>query len=298
VARNSVRKKKKLGDFPYPSVVFSTTIALIVIGLLGLIVLHTGKLKTLIKQNIEVYVYLNKFTSENERTKLERTISEKEYISRTSTNKAQIKFISKAEAAKEFIAETGEDFLNFVDDNPLFDSYVVNIKESFYTPQQMKEIKTELESFPEVMEVQYQADLVDAINSNLQKISLVLAGIGILLMVIVVVLINNTIRLAMFSQRFLIRSMQLVGAKTSFIRTPFIRRSVLYALLSGIIAGILLFGLLQFVHQSIPELSALYDLVDTILLFIFVAVFGIILVVFGTLSAVNRYLNMSLDELY
>ena len=291
------KKKKKLGSFPYVSVVFSITLALFVIGLFGLLILQSNKLKDSIRENITIQIYLDKFVTENDKIRINKLLTQKKYVAKEG-DQALVEYISKEDAAKIFIESTGEDFIEFLGDNPLRDAFTIKIDPAYQQLDSLKNIETELSKVDSVFEVVYVQNLVQSINKNVTKISLVLIGFTVILLFTVVVLINNTIRLALFSQRFLIRSMQLVGAKASFIITPFVKRAGLQGLLAGIIATALLFGLLTYANSVIEELNQLQSVKELLLLFGFVLLLGFILGIVSTFSAVKKYLKMSLDELY
>jgi cell division transport system permease protein len=291
------RKKKKLGSYPYISVVFSITLALIVIGLFGLLLLHTQKLTHLIKQNIEVQVYLDKNISENNIVRLRNILSNSEFITRENEDSAVI-FISKEEAAKQFISETQENFTDFLDDNPLRDAFIIKISDQYQDIESLAEIKSELERLQGVFEVTYLESLVNSINQNTAKISLVLIAFAILMVAIVVVLINNTIKLALFSQRFLIRSMQLVGAKSSFIQWPFLKRSIWHGLFSGALASLLLYGMLSYADRKIEGLAQLQNTLEIFGLFGLILFLGAVIAFISTFRSIKKYLKLSLDELY
>lgn len=294
---NNYRKKKKLGSYPYVSVVFSITLALIVIGLFGLLLLHAQKLTHLIKQNIEVQIYLDKNISENNIVRLQNILSNSEFISKDNEESA-IVFISKEEAAKQFINETEEDFADFLGDNPLRDAFVIKIAEKYQDAESLSKIKTELEKLQGVFEVTYLESLVNSINQNTAKISLILLAFAILMVAIVVVLINNTIKLALFSQRFLIRSMQLVGAKSSFIQWPFLKRSIWHGLFSGALASLLLYAILNYANRKIEGLAQLQNNFEIFGLFGLIMLIGAVIAFITTFRSIKKYLKLSLDELY
>lgn len=291
------KKKKKLGSFPYVSVVFSVTLALFVIGLFGLLILHSNKLKNVIRENITIQVYLDKFVTENDKIRIRKLLTQKKYIAKEG-NHSLVEFISKEDAAKMFIENTGEDFIEFLGDNPLRDAYTIKIHPSFQKIDSLKKIETELSKIDGVFEIVYVQNLVQAINKNITKISLALAGFTIILLITIVILINNTIKLALFSQRFLIRSMQLVGAKAGFIITPFVKRAAFQGLLSGLLASLLLFGLVSYANSVIEELKQLQTINELLILLAFILVLGMVIGMLSTYKAVKKYLKMSLDELY
>jgi len=259
--------------------------------------LHTSKLTTLIQENVQMQVYLNNSITESQTTKIRQTLGSKSYILEKD-QQPMISFISKADAAATFLEETGEDFKNFLNDNPLKPAFIINIKPEYQQNEQLTIIAEEIEGQNGVFEVIYKEGYIESINSNLTKISLVLLGFVVILLFVVIILINNTIKLALFSQRFLIRSMQLVGAKSTFIRRPFLLRSVTYGLISGIVSSGFLFGLMKYANSMIEELASLQDLNKILILFAALLVIGMIIGYFSTWRAINKYLKMSLDDLY
>jgi len=291
------RKKKKLGSYPFVSVVFSITLALFVIGLFGLLILHTNKLTQLIKENIEIQVYLKKDITDSQRIQVQQALSTKEYAAKNG-DEILISFISKEQAAEEFIKETGEDFSDFLGENPLRDAYILKIAPDFHENEKLKTIKNDIEEMNGVFEVVYIESLVDSINQNLTKISLVLLGFAVILLLAVVILINNTIKLALFSQRFLIRSMQLVGAKASFIQKPFLMRATLHGILAGVIASVLLYVLMNFANDRVEDLATLQEPDKILMLFGILLVLGSLIGFSSTYRAIKKYIRMSLDELY
>jgi cell division transport system permease protein len=295
--QTTLRRKKKLGSYPYVSVVFSITLALIVIGLLGLLLLHTQKLTRLIRQNIEVQIYLDKSISENNIVRLQNILSNSDFVSKNE-EEPELTFISKEEAARQFMDETEEDFTDFLGENPLRDAFVIKVAEEYQDTESLTTIKTELEKLQGVFEVTYLESLVNSINQNTAKISLILLAFAALMVTIVVVLINNTIKLALFSQRFLIRSMQLVGAKASFIQWPFLKRSIWHGVFSGALASLMLYLILNYANRKIEGLSQLQNDLEIYGLFLVIVGLGAIMAFITTFRSIRRYLKMSLDELY
>lgn len=291
------KKKKKLGSYPYASVVFSISLALFVIGLFGLLLLHANKLKELIRQNIEIQVYLNKYITENERIRINKALASKDYVL-VEDDVPQITYISKEEAAEQFIEETGEDFTTFLGENPLRDAYTIKIKEEYHERDKLTGIKDEVEGMSGVFEVTYIESLIDSINDNVAKISIVLGAFALILLLTVVMLINNTIKLALFSQRFLIRSMQLVGATAGFIQKPFLYRATFHGILAGLVAALMLMGLMYYANNQIEDLSSLQDPEKIMYLFLSLLLIGGFIGLLSTFRAIRKYLKMSLDELY
>lgn len=221
--------KKKLGGYPAVGVVISTTLALFVVGLFGLLVIYSRKLEEQVRQNIKLQVYLKSHLTETQRLQIENKLLSQAYTVKEK-GKA-IVYVSRDEAAKKFISETGEDFTNFIGENPLKDAYLVSIDPAFHSKAQMEKIRADIQKMNGVFQVFYVEGLIEAVNANVLKIGLFLTGIILVLLITVVLLINNTLRLALFSQRFLIRSMQLVGAKNWFIQRPFLLRASGYGLI-------------------------------------------------------------------
>ena len=294
---NPARTKKQLGYFKFGSVLFSTTLSLFIVGLFGIILIQASSLTKMIRKNIEIQVFLNKELSQKQLDDLRKNLAQRPFVLNTEDS-LHLRFVSNKEAAETFIKNTGEDFTKFLEDNPLRDSYVFSVSEEFQSSEQLTLIAKDLEAMPGVFEVSYMTDLVDSINKNLFKVSLIMGGFILILIVTVIMLINNTIRLALFSQRFLIRSMQLVGATRGFIRKPFIVRAFFFGVLAGILASGILYALLEYTKGNIEGFASLQNTELMVLLFAGLIITGGCLSGISTLRSVNKYLNMSLDELY
>jgi cell division transport system permease protein len=289
--------KKKLGSYPTLLVVFSITLALTVIGLFGLLLLHAHKLSEQVRENLEVQVYLEHNLPETELLRLQQDLEHQPYVAELGGH-PQVRFVSKEEGARQLLETTGEDFHNFLDDNPLRDAYALKIKPEYTDTMHLRLLGRSLGQQRGVFEVQYPKSLFTSINQNLARVSLLLLGFAAVLVLVVVILINNTIKLAMFSQRLLIRSMQLVGATRFFIRQPFIRRATWQGLASGFLASLLLLSLLQYAYLEIAQLRLLRDDYLISLLLLGVVGLGTAIGFLSSYWAVNKYLNVSLDELY
>jgi cell division transport system permease protein len=294
---NPARTKKQLGYFKFGSVLFSTTLSLFIVGLFGIILIQASSLTKMIRENIEIQVFLDKELSQKKLDDLRRNLAQRPFVL-NKEDSLHLRFVSNKEAAETFIKNTGEDFTKFLEDNPLRDSYVFSVSEEFQSSEQLTLIAKDLEAMPGVFEVSYMTDLVDSINKNLFKVSLIMGGFILILIVTVIMLINNTIRLALFSQRFLIRSMQLVGATRGFIRKPFIVRAFIFGVLAGILASVILYALLEYTKGNIEGFASLQNTELMLLLFAGLIISGGCLSGISTLRSVNKYLNMSLDELY
>lgn len=291
------RQKRKLGSFPFLSVIFSITLSLVVMGIFGIAFIYLKTLTSIIQSNVEVQVYLDKSTRDHDVKRLQKIMTTRPYI-RSEDTMESIKFISKETAAEVFVRDTGEDFTKFLGDNPLRDAFSLRIINQYQSVDSLKYIEKDLSRLSGVYEVVFQESLIASINKNLRKIGVLFLGMTLILLVAVIVLINNTIRIALFSQRFLIRSMQLVGATKRFIRWPFLKRSLIYGLISGILASGIIFGIIQIAQYQIEDLNKLYDQEPLFILFSALIFLGLLISYLSTLSSMRRYFKISLDELY
>ncbi|MBX2966191.1 MAG: permease-like cell division protein FtsX [Cyclobacteriaceae bacterium] len=289
--------RKKLGSYPSIGVIISITLALIVIGLFGVALIYSNQLEKLVRDNIRMEVYLNTNLTETQRTQIEKKLEALPYISKQTLGSA-LQFISKEDAAKKFIEETGEDFTKLLGENPLHDAYLISIDPAYHEAAAMQDIKKEIEAMSGVFQVVPKEGLIETVNKNITSITLILFGLAALLLITVVLLINNTIRLALFSQRFLIRSMQLVGAKRWFIQRPFIVRSLLYGLIAALFASACIAGLVNYAHGEIEDLVLLMNKDHVMLLAVALMALGMLVAATSTFFSIGRYLKMSLDELY
>lgn len=291
------RTKKKVGTYPSGMILFSLTLALFLIGFCGLLAIQSKRLVTFIRENYEMRAFLDKDLNPAKIKTLQRTIAERPYILKTG-GEPQVNLVTKDVAAKEFIAETKEDFSKFLGENPLRDSYRIKLNEEYFDEAKLQGVKEDLEQIDGVFEVVYQENLVDSINRNITRIYIVMSAFAVVLLIIIVVLMNNTIRLALHSQRLLIRSMQLVGATNGFITRPFLGRGVMQGLLAGVIAVVMLLIALQVASHNLPELAAFQEPEKIAMLLAGILALGVLIGFISTFQAVHRYLGLTLDELY
>lgn len=277
-------------------VVASIALALFVVGLFGILLIYSGELEQQVRQNIRMQVYLKSNVSETQRLEIKNKLQALEYVNKDDPE--AIAFVSKDEAAKKFIAETGEDFTSFLGENPLRDAYLVAIDPAYHTDAQMEKIRDEIQKMNGVHQVFYVEGLIEAVNDNVTKIALVLLGVIAILLVTVALLINNTMRIALFSQRFLIRSMQLVGARRWFIQRPFLMRSAGYGLLAGAIASAGIWLVANYAQKKITDLQVLHNREQFFLLVATLLLIGMVIAVLSTFFSIRKYLRMSLEELY
>ncbi len=291
MSKNSEQASKKGIKTFYISTIFSISLVLLMVGLLGLIVLHAKNLSNFVKENIVLNIILDEQAKDADIFKLQKEIEKNPAIKDTE-------YISKELAARNLSKDLGEDFIKFLGYNPLTASIDVYLKAEYATNDEIQKFTRKLKSKDFVKEVVYQESLVDLVNQNLRSISLIIVVFGATLLLIAVALINNTIRLAMYSQRFIIRSMQLVGATRGFIRKPFILTGILHGLLGALISIAILVGTLFLARNEVPDLIILEDYTEFAILFFGIISMGILISFFSTFFAVNKYLNQHIDDLY
>tara|TARA_R110002051_G_scaffold6947_11_gene32824 strand:- start:215 stop:1036 length:822 start_codon:yes stop_codon:yes gene_type:complete len=272
-------------------VVLSIALVLFLLGLLGLLVLNSKKVADHFKEQIALTVYLKDDAKDVEMKQLEKTLALADYTKSTQ-------FVSKEEAAEEHSKEIGENFMDFLGYNPLQNSIDVYMKADFVSAAQVKEIADELMTKDFVEEVNYDQPLISLLNDNIKKISLWIIIISGVFTLIAVLLINSAIRLSVYSKRFTIKTMQMVGATKGFIRRPFIWLSMKLGMVGAIIALAGMAAVLYYLNETFPELELLRDKMILAILFVGVFVASVVITWFSTFLATQRFLNLRTDELY
>jgi cell division transport system permease protein len=288
---------KKIGSYPTASVLITVATALFMVGLFALLALHATTLTDILQKNIEIQVYLERDIDEASRNQILESLSQQEFVEYEG-KQARIRFLSKEQAAQKLMEETGENFIESLGTNPLRDTYLVNIKRDYYNKEKLTQIRKKLEATSGIYEVVYSESMIEKINQNLSTIGGIIIIFVIILIITVFILLNNAIKLALFSQRFLIRSMQLVGATDLFIKKPYLKRAAWQGLLGGLVACILLSILLLYLNVQIPELKTVQSYLSIVILFVGLILIGIFICLASAYFSANRYLNTSLDELY
>jgi len=268
-----------------------TAIVLFLIGLFGIIFIHGKKLTDYFKQNIEFNVILKDGTSDADAQAYKNQLQSFPFISSAV-------YVSKTDAAKIFQHDTGEDFTKVLDDNPLFASINIHLLPQYTNTDSIAKVKKIIMQNPAVSDFYYMQALVDAINNNVKKAAYMLIGISALLLIVAITLVDSTIRLSMYSNRFLIKSMQLVGATHWFIVKPFVSRGVINGFISALLAVLGLFVILNASLNYVPELGVLQDYTFTISLMLTIILLGLLFSFISTWLAVNKYLKKRLDDLY
>src|SRR5690554_4051177 len=275
----------------YFSVVISISLVLFLLGLLGLLVLNTKKVADHFKEQIAMTVYLKDTAKEVEIEQLKKSLAMAEYTKSTT-------YISKEDAAEAHSKEIVEDFMEFLGYNPLQNSIDLYMKADYVSPEQIDEIAEDLNSKNFVEEVVYDKPLIALLNDNVKKISFWVLVISGVFTFIAVLLINSSIRLAVYSKRFIIKTMQMVGATKSFIRKPFIWRSVRLGILGSLLAVIGMGIVLYYLNETFPELQLTNDEMILVVLFSGIVILGIFITWVSTFFATQRFLNLRTDELY
>lgn len=275
----------------YLTSTISISMVLFLIGLLGVVLLNAERLARYVRENIGFTLVLKDDVQETDIDNLLKSLKTANFVK-------EAEYVDKGTAAERLKKELGEDFTGFLGYNPLLSSVDVKLKADFATPEQLVVIEKKLLEFPQIREVSYQHDMVKIINENVKKIGFILVFFAVLLLVIFFALINNTIRISIYSQRFIINTMLLVGATDRFIRAPFIRQSIKYGIVGALIANFLLFVLMMSYASELTGIISLDDF--TIFGFVFASVllFGILISWGSTHMAVNRFIRMKFDELY
>tara|TARA_R110000868_G_scaffold33092_11_gene120570 strand:- start:7169 stop:8047 length:879 start_codon:yes stop_codon:yes gene_type:complete len=275
----------------YFSVVLSIALVLFLLGLLGMLVLNAKKVSDHFKEQVVLTIYLKDSAKDVEIKQLEKSLAMADYVKTTE-------YVSKEQAAEFMKAENGEDFMDFVGYNPLQNSIDVHLKADFVTSDQLEKISEDAIGKNFVEEVTYDNDLVTLMNNNVKKISFWVLVISALFALIAVLLINSSIRLAVYSKRFTIKTMQMVGATKRFIRRPFVWQSVRLGIIGGVLALIGMAIVLFYLNRTFPELELLSNPVLMGFLFVFVFALGIIITWISTHIATQRFLNLKTDQLY
>jgi len=275
----------------YISSVVSISLVLFMLGLLGLIILHAKKISNQVKENIGFSIYMKDWAKEADIIKFQKYLDICPYTKSTQ-------YITKEQAAKELSKDLGEDFMNFLDYNPLPATIDIRLNANYANNDSLKIIEASIIKNDLVKEVYYQKNLVQKVNDNINRIGVFIISFSSIFILIAIALINNTIRLSVYSKRFIIRTMQLVGANWAFIRKPFILKGMLTGLISSILSIALLFSVLLFIHEHLPEIISLKEIDSYLLVFFTVIVLGVIFSAMSTYFAVRKYLKIKTDNLY
>ncbi|MGB9747315.1 MAG: cell division protein FtsX [Bacteroidales bacterium] len=275
----------------YFTSVISIMLLLLMLGLLGFVILNTKKISDYVRQNIGFSIMFSETARESDILRLQKYIDAQPYTKST-------RFIPPEEALKELEKELGEDFMSFLGYNPLQPIIEVKIHPDWAVADSLEKIVRYMGTQPGVEQTYYEQSLLEKVNQNVKKISIFMLSFTGLLFLISLALINNTIRLAVYSKRFLIRTMQLVGATDSFIRRPFVLRSMLHGLYAGLAASALLTIIIYYGTRDFKDIYELFDLRIMAFLYPVLIGIGVGMNAISSFFSVNRYLRMNKDELY
>ncbi|MEQ9186751.1 MAG: permease-like cell division protein FtsX [Cryomorphaceae bacterium] len=288
-AEEKFQKQRLRGS--YISVILSVSLVLFTLGLLGLVMLYAQKLSTQVKENIGFTIYLDDDVKEVDVQRLQKAIDISPYALTTE-------YISKDDAVELLKQDLGEDFMQYLDYNPLLASIEVKLNADYAHPDSLANIKSQLSRSSKIKEISYEESLVKIVQQNIQRIGALMGGFSLLLLIVAIALINNSIRLSIYSKRFLIKSMQLVGATQGFIRKPFVQRGIVHGIYSALIAILLIMGLMYYSQQYLPDLIQIQDIEILAYLFVIVLVLGIVISWVSTSLAVRKFIRTRSDKLY
>ncbi len=271
--------------------IISITLVIFLLGVVSILLLSTNRLSNYVKENIGFSIILNDDARELEIKRLQKYLDATEYVKSTQ-------FITKEEAAQELQETLGEDFVDFLGYNPLLASIEVKLYAAYTTNESIEMIKKEFMANSQIKDVVYEKDLIYLVNENMKKITFFLLSFVTLLLFISTALINNTVRLNIYSKRFTINTMQLVGATNSFIRRPLVARSVMDGIVSSLIAIVIMAGVILSMQKQYSNIINISDLNMISAIFVLMILFGAIITHISAFIAVNRYLRMKTSDLY
>ena len=273
------------------SVVISLSLVLFVVGLLGLVLINAQKLSDYVKENIGFTIMLKDGVNEIETLKFQKILDASDFVKSTS-------FTTKEQATADLKTDLGEDFVEFLGYSPLLASIDVKLNAEYGNTDSLQIITNELSENANVFEVYYQKDLIDKLNSNVNRLSFFLLIFCVLLFFIAFALINNTIRLSVYSKRFLIRTMRLVGATNSFIQKPFLSKGIYQGIYSSLFAIFMLIGAIQLVQGDTANMLNIDDLKIIGIVFLLILASGLFISIFSTFFAVRKFIKLNENELY
>ena len=291
MSEKSSSKRRVAGS--YFLSLMSIALVLFLLGVFALLMMHAQKLSNHLKENIGFEIVMNSNVKEANILKLQKELEAMPAVKSTE-------YITKEEAILRLSEDLGEDFLQWLgnEENPLLPSIDVRFNAEYANNDSIAAIQAQLRKNPDIKEIYYQKSLVDVITKNVNHIGLVLMVASLVLLIIAITLIRNTIRLSIYSKRFLVRSMQLVGATSSYIRRPFIKSGILQGFFGALLADAFLALLLYGLNKQLPELTLVQDYTIIIGIFVGIIILGILLGGLSTRLALRKYLNADVDRLY
>jgi len=285
------KSSSKRSQPSYFMAILGVSLILIMLGVLGWLVINANKLGQYFKENVEVRVYVRENVSAKDSTALVEYINSRAYVKSSE-------YVTKSLARQKYLEDGNKDWVGVLQNNPLPASVNFKVKSQYAVTDSLQQIQADLLQNIAVSDVQYPQSLVSSLNNMIRKISLILLVVAVAISILVIVLIDNTIKLAMFSNRFLIKTMQMVGATRSFIARPMNTRAVINGALSGIIAVAVIIAVIFFAEKWLPEIKTLRDYTLLSALFVSIILLGVVISFVSTHRSVIKYLKMKLDDLY
>jgi cell division transport system permease protein len=285
------KSSSKRSQPSYFMAILGVSLILIMLGVLGWLVINANKLGQYFKENVEVRVYVRENVSAKDSTSLVEYMNAQPYVKSSE-------YVTKAVARQKYLEDGNQDWVGVLQNNPLPASINFKVKSDYAVTDSLQKIQADLVQNIAVSDVQFPQSLVSSLNNIIRKISIILLVVAVAISILVIVLIDNTIKLAMFSNRFLIKTMQMVGATRGFISKPMNTRAIINGALSGLIAVLVIIGVIIFAEKWLPEIRALRDYTLLSILFISIILLGVVISFVSTHRSVIKYLKMKLDDLY
>ena len=284
----TIKRKKK---FSYAFSIISISMVLLMMGMFGFLVLASQNMETYLKENMVVQVFFHSDATEEDISLVQQAIATEPFLK-------SITYVSKEQAATEFSNELGQDFVSFLGFNPLMASFQIKLKQDYNTPEGLLLIEQQLRKHAEVSEVNYHRNAYDLAQKNVKNIALIFVFLASVFGIIAVVLIHNTVRLNLYAQRFIIKSMQLVGAKPWFITRPFVWQGIKNGFWGWVIAWVLLVNLNQFLPLVFPEWASFNRAEALGYLYLGLLILGLLISMGSSFFSTRKYLYQRLEDLY
>lgn len=275
----------------YFSVVLSVFLVLFMLGMLGLFIINSKRLSDNFKEDIVMTVFFKNEATDSVFKSFAASIKKSKFAK-------DIKYVSKDQAAKDHKDIVGDNFLEFLGGNPLQNSFDIHLKADYVTNPGFSKVEGQIRSNPMVADIVYDKQLITLVNDNVKKISMWVLIISGIFAFISVLLINSSLRLSIYANRFIIKTMQMVGATKAFIRKPFVRRSIVLGLIGSVLAIFCLIGVLLYINTNYPTLEIFKDQTLTVLVLLSVLIVGALITWLSTHFATQRFLNLRTDDLY
>jgi cell division transport system permease protein len=275
----------------YVSVVLSVFLVLFLLGMLGLFIINSKRLSDNFKEDIVMTVFFKNEAVDSTFTAFDAEMKAAKFAK-------DFKFVSKDDAAKQHKEVIGEDFMEFLGTNPLYNSYDIHLKADYVTNPGFSKVESQIRANPMVADVVYDKQLITLVNDNIKKVTFWVLLVSAIFAVISFLLINSSLRLSIYANRFIIKTMQMVGATKAFIRKPFITRSIILGIIGSVLAVLVLIGVLFYINTNFPALEIFKDIELTIAVLVGVLALGILITWISTYFATQRFLNLRTDDLY